>query len=264
MRHHRLRRFAARCARLTPENMLGRRMLQGRGSGGPKESKWKLNAARAFNTFFGKRTGSPLPAAPPGAPLSEADRASSSSDEELPPPSQRVLKTTPVAWAADGRPTLNVRVEPRSPVPVAGDEDLYEALLFEPLLSYEDVCGDSPPSSPQPAASTPLEPMPPCAPEEVSGQTPLERKISRTRELVTLLVQTRAQGVTTQAGLAGCIGWSARDLCNFMSGKAPKKHKMLDRTTLGNRAHNLLGDLGRNGFMTELPAAQHEPAPAGS
>ena len=127
LRHHRLRRFAACCARLTPENMLGRRMLQGRGSGGPKESKWKLNAARAFNTFFGKRTGSPLPAAPPGAPLSEADRAASSSDEELPPPSQRVLKTTPVAWAADGRPTLNVRVEPRSPVPVAGDEDLYEA-----------------------------------------------------------------------------------------------------------------------------------------
>ena len=89
LRHHRLRRFAARCARLTPENMLGRRMLQGRGSGGPKESKWKLNAARAFNTFFGKRTGSPLPAAPPGAPLSEADRAASSSDEELPPPSRR-------------------------------------------------------------------------------------------------------------------------------------------------------------------------------
>ena len=75
-------------------------------------------------------------------------------------------------------------------MPVAGDEDLYEALLFEPLLSHEDVCGDSPPSSPQPAASSPLEPMPPCAPEEVSGQTPLERKISRTRELVTLLVQT--------------------------------------------------------------------------
>ena len=29
MRHHRLRRFAACCARLTPENMLGRRMFQG-------------------------------------------------------------------------------------------------------------------------------------------------------------------------------------------------------------------------------------------
>ena len=137
MRHHRLRRFAACCARLTPENMLSRRMLQGRGSGGPKESKWKLNAARAFKIFFGKRTGSPLPAAPPGAPLSEADPAASSSDEELPPPSQRVLKTTPVAWAADGRPTLKVRIKPRSPVPVASDEDLYEALLFEPLLSHE-------------------------------------------------------------------------------------------------------------------------------
>ena len=157
--------------------MLGRRMLQGRGSGGPKESKWKLNAARAFKTFFGKRTGSPLPAAPPGAPLSEADPAASSSDEELPPPSQRVLKTTPVAWAADGRPTLKVRIKPRSPVPVASDEDLYEALLFEPLLSHEDVCGDSPPSSPQPAASTQLEPMPPCEPEEIRGRTPLERKI---------------------------------------------------------------------------------------
>ena len=91
--------------------------------------------------------------------------------------SQRVLKTTPVAWAADGRPTLKVRIKPRSPVPVASDEDLYEALLFEPLLSHEDVCGDSPPSSPQPAASTQLEPMPPCAPEEISGWTPLERKI---------------------------------------------------------------------------------------
>ena len=112
LRHHRLRRFAARCARLTPETMLGRRMLHGRGSGGPKESKWKLNAARAFKTFFGKRTGSPLPAAPPGAPLSEADPAALSSDEELPPPSPRVLSTTPVAWDADGRPTLSMRIVP--------------------------------------------------------------------------------------------------------------------------------------------------------
>jgi hypothetical protein len=196
-------------------------MYHGRGSGGRKQYKWEEHAAQAFKSFFGKRSGSPLPAAPPDAPLSEADHAASSSDEELPPPSPRVLSTTPVAWDANGRPTLSVRVEPRSPVPISGDEDYYEALLSEPLLSHEDVCDDSPPSSPQPAATTPLEPMPPSAPEEISGQTPLERKISDTRELVTLLVQTRAQGVTAQAGLAGCINWSSRDLSNFMTGKAP-------------------------------------------
>ena len=196
-------------------------MYHGRGSGGRKQYKWEEHAAQAFKSFFGKRSGSPLPAAPPDAPLSEADHAASSSDEELPPPSPRVLSTTPVAWDANGRPTLSVRVEPRSPVPISGDEDYYEALLSEPLLSHEDVCDDSPPSSPQPAATTPLEPMPPSAPEEISGQTPLERKISDTRELVTLLVQTRAQGVTSQAGLAGCINWSSRDLSNFMTGKAP-------------------------------------------
>ena len=236
-------------------------MYHGRKSGGPKQKKWIENAKAAFKSFFGKRSGPPLPAAPPDAPLSEADHAASSSDnEELRPLSPRVLSTTPVAWDANGRPTLSVRIETRSPVPISGDEDLHEALLFEPLLSREDVCDDSPPSSPQPAATTPLEPIPPSAPEETSGQTPLERKISDTRELVTLLVQTRAQGVTTRAGLAGRIGWSSRDLSNFMTGKAPKGGKMLDRTALGNRAHNLLADLGRHGFMTELPAEQ-QPAP---
>jgi hypothetical protein len=199
-------------------------MYHGRQSGGPKQKKWIENAAVAFRSFFGKRSGPPLPAAPPpDAPLSEADHAASSSDEELRPLSPRVLSTTPVAWDDNGQPTLRVRIEPRSPVPISGDEELHEALLYEPLLSREDVCDDSPPSSPQPAASTPLEPMPPSAPEETSGQTPLERKISDTRELVTLLVQTRAQGVTTQAGLAGCINWTSRYLSNFMTGKAPKQ-----------------------------------------
>ena len=235
-------------------------MYHGRQSGGPKQKKWIENAAVAFRGFFGKRSGSPLPAAPPDAPLSEADHAASSSDEELPPPSPRVLSPTPVAWDANGRPTLRVCIEPRSPVPISGDEELHEALLYEPLLSREDVCDDSPPSSPQPAASTPLEPMPPSAPEETSGQTPLERKISDTRKLITLLVQTRAQGVTSQARLAGCINWTSRYLSNFMTGNAPKQGKMFDRTALGNRAHNLLADLGRHGFMTKLPAEQ-EPAP---
>ena len=120
-------------------------MYHGRGSGGRKQYKWEEHAAQAFKSFFGKRSGSPLPAAPPDAPLSEADHAASSSDEELPPPSPRVLSTTPFAWDANGRPTLSVRVEPRSPVPISGDEDYYEALLSEPLLSHEDVCDDSPP-----------------------------------------------------------------------------------------------------------------------
>ena len=73
LRHHRLRRCAARCARLTPElgYLAGACMYHGRQSGGPKQKKWIENAAVAFRSFFGKRSGPPLPAAPsqPPSPL---------------------------------------------------------------------------------------------------------------------------------------------------------------------------------------------------
>ena len=51
--------------------VLGRRMYHGRQSGGPKQKKWIENAAVAFRSFFGKRSGPPLPAAPsqPPSPL---------------------------------------------------------------------------------------------------------------------------------------------------------------------------------------------------
>ena len=117
-------------------------MYHGRKSGGPKQKKWIENAAVAFKSFFGKRSGPPLPAAPPDAPLSEADHAASSSDdEELRPLSPRVLSTTPVAWDANGRPTLSVRIETRSPVPISGDEDLQRrfAPFAEKLRSQEEA-----------------------------------------------------------------------------------------------------------------------------
>ena len=91
--------------------------------------------------------------------------------------------------------------------------------------------------------------------------TPLERKIKFAREFVEQLVQRRANGITSRGELASRLGWPTRDLSNFMTGKAPKKGKTLDRTTLGTRAACLLSDLKCCGFTAPPPAAPQQ-APA--
>ena len=61
-------------------------------------------------------------------------------DDKLPSlledaPQQRELRVRGRSfWDAARKPTL--RFEPRSPVPHGGDEDLYEALVAEPLLDW--------------------------------------------------------------------------------------------------------------------------------
>ena len=86
--------------------------------------------------------------------------------------------------------------------------------------------------------------------------TPIDQHIAKTRELVRLLVQTRTLGVTSQANLAERLGWSARNLSNFMTGKSQHKGKMLDSTALDSRAVGLLGDLQRCGFRTDAAQLQ--------
>ena len=117
----------------------------------------------------------------------------------------------------------------------SSEEELDEALCEQPA---------APPPPPAPAA----EPQPGPAAQQLG--TPLEQKIERTRQLVTMLVRMRMNGVKSQGELAERLGWSTRDLSNFMTGKATHKGKTLDRTVLGTRAANLLSDLERCGFMT--------------
>ena len=247
-------------------------MLHNRGAGGPKQRKWKKTASEAFRGFFfGKRSGQPLP----GGLLDDTELA-----ETFSAGNTRQLATTAVAWDARGAATLRMRLEARSPVPEAGDEDLYEALLFEPLLLDDDA-----PASPTVGAVAPSQPQllhaiatqTPSAPavgpsagaasesagaaasesagaaaEQVGSLTPLEKKIEDTRALVKLLVQAKAQGVKSQGDLAGRLGWSTRDLSNFLTGKGSHKGQVMDRTRLGRLAASLLADLARCNFMTEL------------
>ena len=118
------------------------------------------------------------------------------------------------------------------------------------MSSEEELDEDA---EPQPAAPPPppapaAEPQPGPAAQQLG--TPLEQKIDRTRQLVKMLVRMRMNGVKSQGELAGRLGWSTRDLSNFMTGKSTHKGKTLDRTVLGTRAANLLSDLERCGFMT--------------
>ena len=83
-------------------------------------------------------------------------------DDDLPwpheePPQQR--ETVAVAWDAAEQPTLRMRLEPRSPVPHGGDEDLYEALVAEPLLDWTLEETDPQPPPPGAAQAPPLAPV---------------------------------------------------------------------------------------------------------
>ena len=83
--------------------------------------------------------------------------------------------------------------------------------------------------------------------------SPAPASVEHTRQLVRLLVQTRAQGTKSQSALAVAIQWSSRDLSNFMTGNGSNKGQKLDRLTLDNRAASLLAALERNGFMPQQP-----------
>ena len=110
-----------------------------------------------------------------------------------------------------------MRLEPRSPVPHSGDEDLYEALVAEPLLDW--TLEETSPRPPAPGATqaSPLAPVgqPPGSAPAPAAQggfaaarpvqptlTPLEWNIKFARDFVEQLVQRRTNGITTRGELA--------------------------------------------------------------
>ena len=100
-----------------------RSMFHGRRAGGPKQSKWKDSARALFVGFFGKRSGSLLGDGPSEKPDEQCPAAAPVEFELplLPLPVQLPLESVP---DPSGSGTILRRVEARSPVPAAGDEDL--------------------------------------------------------------------------------------------------------------------------------------------